>query len=350
MTGRSPASASRGAGLAPHAVAAMLALLYAYAIFRSEFVRTGLQFVAPLLVVLGAHVAWIVASGGAAAPGFARVALRRTAQTAVGLSGAILVAEALAPMPSAASGGDSIGQTVLMALACLVVLGLVLLVISFAIYGLFRALAALVRLGRRGGSEGGGGGGTRANDVGALMVAIAALVAMSAEGVPGGYAFGGRASATATHGADADEREVWAAMGTATSPGNPLPAILRSLPCPVAVTVDEGVELGARRVVRIAGREGAGDLSLRVVERTADRVRLLVESDTSPMANWVRFRAIAYEVRPRSGGTRVSVTLEYERRLAPAWVFGPMMRGAAHLAADVLARDTVERAAARAPR
>ena len=49
-------------------------------------------------------------------------------------------------------------------------------------------------------------------------------------------------------------------------------------------------------------------------------------------------------VIPQDGSTVLSVTIEYENLLAPAWVFGPLVDGAAHLAADVLAGDTAERA------
>jgi hypothetical protein len=38
------------------------------------------------------------------------------------------------------------------------------------------------------------------------------------------------------------------------------------------------------------------------------------------------------------------VQLNFERKLAPKWFFGPMMRGAAYLAADVLVRDVAARA------
>ena len=339
MTARSTAHAAR---LAPHLLAAALALAYAYAVFRSDFVRSGLQFVAPLTVILVVHVAWIVGAGRAA-PGYARVALQRTAQTAIGLAGAILVAEALAPMPGEAAGGENALGGILMVLACLVVLAAVLAVVGLAIYVAYRMIFGLVQLAR--GSK--SGGGDRANDAGALTVVIVLLGTMSAEGLPGTYSFDGRGAATATYRVDASMDDVWAAMGTATSPAYPLPTVLRSLPQPVAVTMDEGVGLGANRIVRIAGREGAGDLSLRITERTATRVRLSVLSDTSPMANWVTFRSITYDVLPRPEGTELGVTLEYESLLAPAWVFVPMVDGAARLAAGVLARDTMERAEAR---
>ena len=318
----------------------MLALAYAYTVFRSDFVRSGLQFVAPLIVILVVHVAWIMCTGRMV-PGYARDALRCTVQTAIGLAGAVLATEALAPMPSEAAGDENVLGGILVMLACLVILTAVLVAISLAIYAVYRGIGGIVRSLRRTGDDG------RANDLGALAVVVLLLAAMSMEGLPGAYSFNGRGAATATYRVEAGAAEVWAAIGTATSPAYALPAILYSLPRPVAVTTDEGVALGANRVVRIAGREGVGDLSLRVTERTATRVRLTVLSDTSPMANWVAFRSITYDVLPRPEGAELGVTLEYESLLAPTWVFVPMVDGAARLAAGVLARDTMERAAAR---
>lgn len=339
-TGGKPAAAPRPGRvvrLPPHLAAAALALLWAYAVFRSDLTRTGVQFVPPLLVILLVHVAWL-AGTGRAGPGYAGIALARTARTALALAGAVLLAEALAPMPGTASvDPDGAFGTILMTLVCLLVLAAVLALISVGLYLLYRVLAALLRLvsGRNG----------RLNDAGTLAGAVLLLAAASVEGLPWAYSFDGRGAARSSHVLDAPPAAVWRAMGTATSPAFPLPPVLRSLPRPVAVTTDEGVGLGARRVVRFRGREGAGDLSLRVTERTPTRVRLAVLSDTGPVANWVALRAITYEVTPRPGGTVLTVGVEYDSLLAPAWVFVPMVDGAAWLAADVLARDTAARAA-----
>jgi hypothetical protein len=107
-----------------------------------------------------------------------------------------------------------------------------------------------------------------------------------------------------------------------------------------------GAARGARRVVHFRGREGAGDLTLRVGSRTTEEARFDVVSDTSPIAHWVRHRSLAYRVEAAPGGARLTVSLDYDRRLAPSWFFRPFMRLAASLAVDVLARDTKARAEA----
>jgi hypothetical protein len=69
-----------------------------------------------------------------------------------------------------------------------------------------------------------------------------------------------------------------------------------------------------------------------------------VISDTSPYAQWVAFHTLTYQVTPNAQNTQLDVTLEYDRLLSPAWFFTPAIKGAAHLAMSVLARDVKLRA------
>ena len=120
--------------------------------------------------------------------------------------------------------------------------------------------------------------------------------------------------------------------------------MLKSIPQPVAVTVDEGAALGARRVVRFRGREGEGDLVLQVSRRTETEAVFQAVSDTSPVANWVRHKSLTFRVEPSGAGSRLTVVSDYDRLLSPAWFFRPYIRLASYLAVDVLARDTKQRA------
>jgi hypothetical protein len=110
------------------------------------------------------------------------------------------------------------------------------------------------------------------------------------------------------------------------------------------VLVDEGADLGSRRIVRFAGREGEGDLTLQVVRRSEEEAVFQAVSDTSPIAHWVRQKELTFRIEPVGRGSRLTVSLHYDRRLSPAWFFGPYIRLAAFMAVDVLARDTAERA------
>jgi len=137
---------------------------------------------------------------------------------------------------------------------------------------------------------------------------------------------------------------VWQALDTATQPDFPIPSFIAAFPRPVDVMVDEGTALGAKRVVKFKGREGEGLLSLEVTDRTANNAIFTVLSDTSPIAQWVAHRSIEYRVEPAGLNTKLTVSIQYERKLAPAWFFNPFMNGATAMAMNVLASDVKERA------
>jgi hypothetical protein len=136
----------------------------------------------------------------------------------------------------------------------------------------------------------------------------------------------------------ASPARVWQEVGRATSASFPLPTMLRTIPQPVAVPVGEGASLGARRIVRFKGREGEGDLVLRVVRRTERDAVFEAVSDTSPIAMCVRHRSLTFRVEPAGAESRLTVASDYDRLLSPVWFFRPYIRVAAYLAVDVLAR------------
>ncbi len=322
-----------------HAAAACLALTYAWQISQSDYLRTGLQFITPLLIIMAVHLGWLALTQGLHR-GFASIIYRRSAQTAVIMAIVVMTASITAPMPARAGMDDVIGQ-VLTVLFCGAIIAAIVGVVGFFIY-------VIVRLFKWGISSLGGGKGpgnnSRLFDVGSLVATGLFLGLASLEGLPNSYAFATGGQATASYSIDADIAETWQTMETATSPAFPLPGVLMPFPQPVEVSVDEGTALGATRKVRFQGREGAGYLTLRVVERTDRRAVFDVVSDTTPYAGWIAYQRLTYEVRPEGSGTRLDVTLSYDRRLSPSWFFTPMMKGAAYLAMDVLARDVKTRA------
>jgi len=97
--------------------------------------------------------------------------------------------------------------------------------------------------------------------------------------------------------------------------------------------------MDAKRVVKFKGREGEGLLSLIVTHRTPNIASFTVLSDTSPIAQWVAHQSIHYQVEPAGQHTQLTVSIQYERKLAPAWFFKPVMKGAMAMAMNVLARD-----------
>lgn len=339
MTGRSTSTASRHSVI-PHLLAGALALLYAWNLSGTRFVTTGLQFVAPVAVILVAHLVWL-AVRRQLNPGFSHLAFGRTVVTAFGISALSILTDMVAPMPA---GAADVIETVGMVIACLLVLALVVGVAALAIYAVSKIIRALYHAIRGPKDPGGGPSGGKVHDFGAVAVALCVIGAASLEGVIPALTFAGDGRASSSVIVNASTERLWQEIGKATSPAFPLPLALKSIPQPVAVLVDEGAGLGARRIVRFKGREGEGDLVLKVIRRTATEAVFEAVSDDSPIAMWIRHKSLTFRVEPAPSGQQLTVTLDYERQLAPAWFFGPFMRQASTYAVDVLARDTKERA------
>lgn len=320
----------------PHVIAAGLALFYAWGLSQTSLRTTGLQFVSPLIVIILVHLGWTGLRHGLPA-GFAAPLLGRACLTALGIMVALVLGGVFAPSPAHADVGDVFG-TILIVVICAAMVAIVIGLAALALYVVIKFVAWLFGRGKSGPQS-------RLFDFGSIGACCAVLVVASVEGMPGGFAFSKTQAAGSTYVIDRPPDVVWAVMQTATSPDFPLPGLLATLPRPVAVTTDEGVGLGANRVVRFEGREGVGRLHLQVTERTPTMARFDVVSDTTPYAGWIGYDRLTYQVEPAGASTRLSVTLDFERKLAPAWFFGPVMRRASYLAADVLARDVVMRAA-----
>jgi hypothetical protein len=130
------------------------------------------------------------------------------------------------------------------------------------------------------------------------------------------------------------ERQLWSTPDFE----EPLPLFLRlRFPRPLAAW-GEGLEPGAFRALRFSTpKESPGILVVRVSDRSPGFVRFRAESDTTMIAHWLDWRSVDVRWEPASlGATRVRCTVHYERRLDPAWYFGPWERYAVRLAAGYL--------------
>ena len=134
-----------------------------------------------------------------------------------------------------------------------------------------------------------------------------------------------------------------------------LPLALRiGFPRPVR-SEGSGLAVGDRRTVYFAGGEGPpGELVVEVRERGLGRVVFGFPRDRSHIAHWLRWRRAEVSWRAVGGGegdrTRVRWTLHYERRLDPAWYFGPIERGFVRLTAGHLIEVFAQSAGPEAPR
>jgi hypothetical protein len=326
----------------PHLLAGTAAVYYAWIISSTSYVATAVQFVSPLAVIMVIHLMWRAFAGGYVV-GFAGQVLGQTMKTAFGLTICVIVFALLAPVPAEASTEviDTIGF-ILGAIVCLAIVIGVVYAIATMLFLSFRGLAKMIKAFKKDK----GPPGSTLNDLATVIISLAAIAALSLEGTSAMLSFSPKSSAVSRQIIKAGVDQVWKAAATATSPDFPLPAILHVIPKPVKILVDEGLELGARRVVLIAGREGRGELSMRIASKTNTEATFEVLSDTSPVSMWVRAKSLTFRVEPVEGGTLLSVSSEYDRLLSPAWFFRPFMSFAADMAVGTLASDIKNRAEA----
>ncbi len=178
------------------------------------------------------------------------------------------------------------------------------------------------------------------------------LLPMSLEGVSPGLSFNRDETVQASQVVNASAGEVQQALSSVPRTDVRLPLYLRmGFPRPVQAK-GSGLEVGAMRTIHFAGGEGhPGDLVLRVEESRPGYLRYSALSDHSKVAHWLDWRTSEISWTPVDAQhTRVTWTLQYERRLDPAWYFGPWERYAARLAAQTLIRANATPAAAEAGR
>ncbi|MGB0799270.1 MAG: hypothetical protein ACPGRD_08125, partial [Planktomarina sp.] len=167
--------------IAPHGLAALLALGFAWCVSQTTYVTTGLQFIAPLLVVIIAHLIWMTLSGNRSS-GWSQTVLLRAAITSFGIVVVTVASQILAPMPAQASGvGDALGG-VLFIIFCLVIIAVVMGVAALLIYLPFKAIQWAIRAARKSKDD-------QLNDFGTMGVICVVLAVASFEGVPGAFSF-----------------------------------------------------------------------------------------------------------------------------------------------------------------
>lgn len=327
--------------LLPHIIAAGVALLYAWFIFNSSYLKTGLQFVAPVIFVLMVHLLWLAFSKQLKS-GFSTIAFQRTSHTTLVMALGIVAFSLVAPKPVSANT-NFLGEAVGMLLGVVVCLAM-LAVVLFIAFLLLRLLIWIIRAPFKKANSPQDDPDNNLHDYGTIIFAFLILTVASAEGVPNFFAFSNKGTSTASVTIDASPKTVWQTMQRATSPAIPLPNMLSSFPKPTNVVIDEGTTLGANRKVLFEGREGTGYLTLRVMQSTPETAVFHVLSDTTPFANWVSYKTLSYTTHVVGDQTQLDVTLTYERDLAPSWFFTPVVKFAAYLAMGVLAKDVKNRA------
>jgi len=174
----------------------------------------------------------------------------------------------------------------------------------------------------------------------ARSLVLLLLLPMSVEGVSPVMSFGRGESVQVSQVVDAPAAAVEQTLAEVPRTDVGLPFYLRmGFPRPAWAT-GSGLDVGAMRTIHFAGGEGhPGDLVLRVEESRPGYVRYAAVSDHSKIAHWLAWRTSEIAWAPVDAQhTRVTWTLDFERKLDPAWYFGPWERYAARLAAQGLIR------------
>jgi hypothetical protein len=172
---------------------------------------------------------------------------------------------------------------------------------------------------------------------------LLAIVPFSLEGVVPGFEVARHATVTVERVVDGSPAQVEATLARTPKFDRTLPAFFRSFRFPTpGATSGAGLEVGDMRSVEFlhsAHNTGhhPGVLTLEVRERAPQHVRFALREDTSYLTHWLSWSYADvewHEIAP--GRTRVVWTLEYRRRLDPAWYFGPLERYGVGLAAGYL--------------
>jgi len=180
----------------------------------------------------------------------------------------------------------------------------------------------------------------RRNTVGCCLLIL--LVPMSLEGTTDTLSFNrfDRVSQTAI--VPGTPEQVHDRMAQSPRLDLKLPAYLRmGFPHPTSA-IGAGLTPGDFRRIHFEGGEGKpGDLVFRVATSTPTSARFVVESDgcegMHSIGHWVTLReAEVHWTLIDTQHTQVTWQLSYERRLDPAWYFGPWERYAGRLAARYL--------------
>lgn len=262
--------------------------------------------------------------------------LEQTAALFIGLPVVLATILSLAPPARSVTGGILKGTTLLLLLSApLAGEGFICILMAAPLFYLVGILIGLpIDRSRRGSDE----LARRWIDTFSTPLLVPLLV-LSLEGVVPGLSFSRNEEVSAEAWIAAPGQDVERALAATPRFDRPLPALFRlGFPEPVAAS-GEGLDVGDRRVIRFAGGEGKpGDLVLEVAERESGRVVFRVVSDGSHIAHWLDWREaiVRWEPAGPGGATRVEWTLRYERRLDPAWWFGPWERYAARRAAAYL--------------
>lgn len=256
--------------------------------------------------------------------------LKQTAMLFIGLPGVLAISLTLMPRAQSASmiavKGTAIallasGMFLGEGFICCVIMSPIFFLVAGAIGGLIDLCYSMKRNAMR---------------VSRLVILLA-LLAFSLEGVADGLTFSRSGSATASRIVEATSQQVRDALAVTPEFDAELPLFFRiGFPRPVD-TSGQGLKIGDQRVISFQHGDRLGDLEMLVTHVGPTDVVFSPISDDSKIAGWLGWeRSHVSWSAIDADTTQVDWTLEYERRLDPAWYFGPIENYAVSLAAGYL--------------
>ena len=170
-----------------------------------------------------------------------------------------------------------------------------------------------------------------------LFLLLLLIAPASMEGVVPGMDFERHEAVTVARVVGAPARAVAAALGRTPQFDTDLPAFFKlGFPTPGSAT-GGGLDAGDRRAIEFRHSHHPGTLVVEIRRSEPGHVQFAAVRDDSYITHWLSWQSAEVrwiEVAP--GQTLVTWTLEYRRRLDPAWYFAPLERYGAQLAAGYL--------------
>jgi len=119
------------------------------------------------------------------------------------------------------------------------------------------------------------------------------------------------------------------------------PFLKLGFPKPVKIQ-GEGSEIGDQWKISFAiGKKPPGDLVLEVVASTENSVTYQCIDDGSHLSNWLNWKTITWSLEEAStSDCTISIELNYDRLLDPAWYFKPIERYGVSKAGEFLISQT----------
>ncbi|CAM3270680.1 hypothetical protein [Tsukamurella hominis] len=265
--------------------------------------------------------------------------LNQTSVFYVGLP-ALLAALLVISRPSTSAYGIVLKGTTLFLLIATIFAGEGVVCVLFAaplVYAVALLVAALVNAVRKSGHD------ARVVAVPALLLAVA-----STEGAVPALSLPAENTVSAERIVAATPEQVRAAVGAPLRFAELSGALALGFPRPLE-DHPEGLDPGDARHVVLSGAPqraavlhghhwgtAPSTLTLRVAGSGDRSVDYVAEHDATPIATWLAWRASTVRWEPVDGGTRVTWSLTFDRRLTPAAYWTPLERAVAQRAADYL--------------